>query len=204
MNTRGFTIIELVVVSAIIGVVASVVLMGNSSFNRSILVSQGAHSVSATIRKAQNLSYGFHIAADATPTTPSYLIFQDVYPADQSCIDGDMTVPGAQPGNCRYDSWYTYDSTELVKEFHTPEGVSVTRFCVDDGSVCSGSGGTDLFSLDIVFSRVNSRAVILGRMTNEDVYQYYRAIIHVAAANGVERCVVVEQSGQISTPQTCP
>ncbi len=54
-GVRGFTVIEMLMALSIIGVIMAVALAGNSSFNKSILLSQAAYSVATTIREAQSL-----------------------------------------------------------------------------------------------------------------------------------------------------
>ena len=199
MNSGGFTLIELLIVCAIMGFITSVVLLSDRSFSRSILLSEAAHAVASTVRQAQALSYGFHIENENSGTS-SYTVFQDVYPASSSCSGDNPELPDAQLGDCQYEP----TEGELVKVFHMREGASVTRFCIDDNTVCTTGGGDGLSSLDIVFSHLNSRVSIIGYAPNGGQYFPLVATLYVSSPRGGERCVVIRDNGQIATPQTCP
>jgi prepilin-type N-terminal cleavage/methylation domain-containing protein len=91
---RGFTLLEMFVVVAIIAIILSVILVNQSSFNRNNLLTDTAYSVALSVRQTQsiglsgrainttskNTGYGIHVeTAGASPIT-TYTQFADIYP----------------------------------------------------------------------------------------------------------------------------
>lgn len=119
---RGFTLIELLVVLAIIGIIMVIVLTGQSSFNKTIILSNTAYDIALTLRDAE--SYGLGSRATAVTANAGYGVhfqnaspglftfFADSFPAPNAsnCHGlpvGGASAPNAQYGDCRYESGKT-------------------------------------------------------------------------------------------------
>lgn len=214
MRVRGFTLIEMLVSLGIIVIITAIVLLGQSNFNRSLVLVDTAYTIAFTVRQAQtlglssrkfgtiqNAGYGVHFASGA-PTT--YELFADTIPAAPGSSQGGICLghsaqEGAdtKPGNCVYDA-----VSERVNAYNLNKGFSIKKVCGKDGSGtsrCSGvEGGNYLDSLDITFLRPNTQASIIGMHAGVPI-DLVSASIYVLSPDGSqERCVSITKVGQVS------
>lgn len=216
---RGFTLVEMLVVLSIITIVTLIAVLGQTSFNRSLVLTDTAYTLAFSLREAQsfglssrifgstqNAGYGIHLAS-ATPTT--YVLFADVDPItpgnSQSGACPGHTVssgPEAKPGNCLYTS----PGSELVRTYSLNHGFTISRFCGTDlyaTQRCSGSAGNSLTTIDILYLRPNTQSIILAT-SGAGVIPLSNAILYVASPDGsAERCVSVSKVGQVAVGN-CP
>lgn len=216
----GFTLIELMVVLAIIVVITAIAITSQSAFNKSIILANTAYDVALTLRSAEsyglgsraagtvaNAGYGVHFER-GTPNTIT--LFADLYPgpgpssANNCHPVSDPNVPSALPGNCRYDA----SQGERVTSFLLGNGITVSDFCVhNNGWSCATTGNQSLSSLDIVFSRPNPDPFISW---NGQVYFVTSpptdaACMTLTSPSGGFRYVSVAASGEITANDTsCP
>lgn len=201
----GFTLLEMLVSLGIILVITAVVLLGQSGFNRTLVLVDTAYSIAFTLRQAQsfglssrvfgttqNAGYGLHLA---NGVTTAYSLFIDIGPGNTQggLCPGHVAVSGieAKPGNCLYDS-----SAEQVTGYVLNRGFRISSFCGMEGAVkrCSGEY---LDSLDITFLRPSTQPTILGTHAGIPV-GLSSATIQVTSPDGLqERCVQVSKVGQI-------
>ncbi len=216
---RGFTLVEMLVVLSIIVILTVVAVTGQGTFNRSLLLTDTAYTVAFSIREAQTLGLssrifnsvtnsGYGIRFDrSTPT--AYVEFADIYPASPGDTQGGWcpghtnpaSSPDAHPGNCLYDA----SQSELVRTYALNRGFNISSFCglSTNGSltVCSGS---QIDTLDIVFMRPSTSAVLLGKSSSGSVYPLSNATLHLKSPDSVtERCIYITSVGQISVI-SCP
>ncbi len=213
---------EMMVVLAIIGVLTLVVVVGQSSFNQSFLLTDTAYTVAFSVREAQSLGLSSRASGTATnagygvhfetvdPT--SYLIFADVNPV----VPGDgrggvcaghtfLTPPDAKPGNCTYSSDVAHpnDSTysdQVIQTYKLNRGFKVSSFCGSAGgtSYCSGSGASPLTAMDIVFLRPNTQSIIIGT-TGVSYVLLTDATLRISDPSGAkDKCIYVTQVGQVA------
>jgi prepilin-type N-terminal cleavage/methylation domain-containing protein len=195
-ESAGFTLVELMVVFAIITVVSTVVITSQGTFNKTLILSNTAYDIALAMRSAQtyglgsravgtivNAGYGLHFQSNPSN---SFIFFADISPPPASC---------SQP-NCKSgDRVYTNGSDSLVQTYTLGNGMTITKLCVD--STCS------LLTLDIVFERPNPNA----HMSADGNYgaSYAKACITVTSPHGGEKYVSVAKSGQIDANATsCP
>ncbi|MBU0750482.1 prepilin-type N-terminal cleavage/methylation domain-containing protein [Patescibacteria group bacterium] len=212
---RGFTLIEMLVVLAIIVIITGIALVGQTSFNRSLILTDTAYNIGLSIREAQsyglstrifsgiqNAGYGVRFSR----ITPSeYITFSDILPAAPGTYsvrcpghdDRSATSPEARPGNCYYS-----DPSELLRTYTFSRGFYISNFCgITSGgtNICSSS---TLSNMDIVFLRPNTETIITG---NNATQSFVRATITVMAPdNQASRCINVTALGAISVSLTCP
>jgi type II secretory pathway pseudopilin PulG len=181
---RGFSLIELLVVTGIFIVIAGVVLANNSRFQSSVLLGNAAYDVALSIRQAQvyglstrefagefQVGYGIHFAG---PT--EYFLFADL----------GLTK------NKRYDA----DVDQIVQTYTLGRGHTILRFCgiaSDQSEHCSDNAAA-LTHLDIAFLRPNPDSTITG----DAPAPYSSGKIVVTSGSGETRTVSVQSTGQIS------
>lgn len=206
---RGFTLVEMLVVLAIIIMITAIVINGQSTYNRSILLTDTAYTVAYSIRQAQSLglasrgtSAGGSVISNAGygvrfAGTTGYTIFADIGGVDvlstAVCPIGVTGTPEAKPGNCKYDS----GTDRIVQSYTFSRGYTIGNICGKSGSTLTCS----LSSLDVVFMRPETRAILIGPSNQS----FTCAEVHVRPPTGSEiRVVRVSQLGEISVGQTCP
>ncbi|MBI4065657.1 type II secretion system protein [Candidatus Kaiserbacteria bacterium] len=212
---KGFTLVELIVVMAIIGVVMLVVLTSQSSFNKTLTLANTAYDIALTIRYAEtygisgraagavtNAGYGVHFQS-ASPR--SFTLFADKYPSVgqpgvcHALPANDPSGPDAKPGNCAYDS----SQGEVTVDYTLGNGITISKFCsYTSGWSCSDNG---LTSLDIVFARPNANPFISANGSYSATIPVTAACLTVSSPQGGSRFVSVSSSGQISAnASSCP
>ena len=219
--SRGFTLVEMIVVLAIIVIVTMIALLGQSSFNRSLVLTDIAYTVAFSVREAQSLgisSRRFGTATDAgygvhfsSGSATSYSVFADISPGKPGDTTGGGICPGhpnvaadnpeAKPGNCIQDS-----AAEIVRTYSINNGFRIKSFC---GTVANGysqslrcngsSSGVTLTGLDILYMRPNTQSVITGVHGSSSRVPLSDATIRIESPDGVsERCIYVSKVGQVS------
>lgn len=181
---RGFSLIELLVVTGILLVITGMVLANNARFNSSVLLGNAAYDIALSVRQAQvyglstqeyagqfQVGYGVHFAG-----ANEYFLF-----ADLGAIQ-----------NRRYDE----GTDQIVQTYKLGRGHSLKRFCgirADTTEDCSDNAAT-LTHLDIAFLRPNPDSTITG----DSPTAYSIGRITVQSGSGDTRTVTVQSTGQIS------
>jgi len=216
---RGFTLIEMMVVVIIITVVTLIALLGQSSFDRSMLLTDAAYNVALGAREMQtfglssrtfdvggstfaaNIGYGMYVA---TTTPNSYLLYADTQRSGgaplANCPTGTVSSsPNYKLGNCLYET--TAPADGIVERFSFTRGFKVNRFCGVSGvtTYCSTDSNSPLTSLDIVYMRPSTDAVMTGRRQSASPVQFSSAAIYISTADSsVTRAICFTQVGQVS------
>lgn len=202
----GFTLIELMVVLAIIVTMTMIVLTNQSTFNKTLVLANTAYDVALTLRSAEtyglgsratvggvaNAGYGVHF--QNAPAT-SFSLFADTSPPPLSTnchslpTDSTANSPDAQPGDCVYTS----GSDQKVNDFKLGNGIAISNFRVQS---TFGTWSEAVGALDIVFSRPNPDAF----MSKDGVYDPNLAktcLVVSAPQGGTPRYITIAKSGQI-------
>jgi prepilin-type N-terminal cleavage/methylation domain-containing protein len=217
---KGFTIVEMLVSVGIILIITSVVLLGQNSFNRNLVLVDTTYTIASTVRQAQSLGlasrkfgstqnsgYGVHFYTAANGI--SYLLFADTLPSTGTsragkCPGRSGTGLEAKSGNCTYDS-----APEQVTSHTLNRGFKIANFCgvelpaAGGARRCSASGVNPLSDMDISFLRPSTQTTILG-VSSGTIVEMVSADIHITSPDGAyERCVNVSKVGQVSVG-VCP
>lgn len=220
--TRGFTLVEMMVVLAIITVITTVAITGQAAFNRSLILTDTAYTIAFSIREAQtyglssraanslyNAGYGVRFS---TVTPKSYVLFADTSPASPGSTQGNLcpghtqpsTSPDSHPGDCIYDASAT--PAELVRTYTLNRGYTIQRFCGTEISspYATKCSTTHFETMHISFMRPATEATIFGRTSSGVLMALTDATIYLRSPDGAaERCVYVSRVGQISV-SACP
>lgn len=216
--TRGFTLVELIVVLGIIIVITGIAITSQTTYNRKLLVTNTAYTVALTIREAQSFGLssrqdggvqnaGYGVRFSDTNYT-QYLMFADLLATitkHATCPTGTANTPEAKPGNCLYDG-----ASETVTTYNLNKGFKVHDACGirsdNNARVCLSLAG--FTALDIVFLRPNTEAIMTMLTTAVPPAKapLSCAVIWIAPPTGASdlKCITVSQAGQVSIPQPCP
>lgn len=182
---HGFTVIELLAVTAVMVFVTSVILANNSRFGGAVLLQNLAYDMALTVRQAQvygisvfrfgeeefSFAYGAHFKP-AAPT--SFFLFADA-----------VSVNGV------YDGCTDPSLCELVQSTKISQGYVIADVCVTG----AGAESCGHSQLDVTFKRPEPDAYIRadGLPT---LYEKGRVVVR--SPRGDLRSVVMETNGQIS------
>lgn len=207
-GARAFTLVELMVVVAIIMVITAITMNGQSSFNKSLILANTAYDIALTFRSAEtygissrvvsgntNVGYGIHIQ-----TAPNHIftLFADTDPAPTlgTCHPlpaAGPSAPSAMPGDCIY----TPSQDVKIQDYNLGNSIYMTDFCVLTAGNWSCASGGSFDTLDIVFARPNPDPFININGS--------RACVALASTQGGSRTVWVEASGAITANSSpCP
>ncbi|HUX80766.1 MAG TPA: type II secretion system protein [Candidatus Paceibacterota bacterium] len=209
---RGFTLIELLVVVAIMIVLMSIVFTSQSSFNKTLILSNTAYDIALSLRSSEgfglgsrvfsgmsNTGYGIHFQTGNT-----FTFFADTNPSSPSALNchglplGGASAPDAKSGDCIYSAGLD----QKVNDYSIGNGITISNFCAKSGTTWS----CGLTSLDITFSRPNPIPFI--RANGFANIPYSMACLTISSAQGGSRFITVSSSGEInanaaSDPSSC-
>lgn len=216
----------MMVVLAIITVITSVALVGQSDFNRTILLTDATYQMALSVREmqsfglssrryisgvqdVQNAAYGIHVERDEPQ---EFILFADISatptpsPALANCITGTADTPDEKPGNCLYDTDATPDG--IVETNRFTRGFTITEFCGFTGGgahYCSTDGVTPLEALDVVFVRSSTESAIHAYRGTSWIPLVSAEIYISSADETASRGICISRVGQVSITQTtCP
>jgi len=216
-KSKAFTLIELMIVIALMTIITSVTLANYNGMNKNIELQNTAYNLALSIREAQvyginklladttNLPtgvdgftdqnfypYGVHFDLTDDNTRQKVIIFSDKLDmAGSSIAGGDRKFYddclGTTPIEC-----------ERIIQFGLGNHISNIRV---KGSV----GGWTTFNdkkLNILFKRPNPDAIIVSKNNVNKKYSYVD--IEVSSKNGLHKaCIEIGTAGDISLKKTC-
>lgn len=215
---RGFTVIEMIIVTAIIAVIATVVIVSRSSFESTTLLSSTAYDVALTVRSMQNYGISSRIQTTAGALRAGYGAHFDSSVKDKFILFADKDAPSDSPAKChpsrdkgapdaKYgDCAYDEDKDAEIQTYEFGNGVSIKKICAKrgDGVYCSSSISKHLDTFDIVFTRPNADAFMSINGAYHPARVVESACIELTSSRGGSRFIEFNKSGLIrSTADTC-
>lgn len=224
---RGFSLIELLVVLTIISVVTTIALVGQATFNRSVLLTDTTYAIALSLREMQSLGlssrktagvqeagYGAYFGDASVNRLTSYVLFADTVDADASNVASFPTcqvgasLPAGNPEKKPGDCIYTAGSDQQVQPpLQLGRGFTISRYCGRSGAnlYCSNDATTPLTALNIVFLRSTTETAFLARRNNAWI-ALSDARIYVRSPDTTdERLICLSVVGQVSVAlSTCP
>jgi prepilin-type N-terminal cleavage/methylation domain-containing protein len=214
VHRRGFTLTELLVVFAIIVIVTGIVISSQSSFNKTIVLSNTVYDIALSLRSAETFGLGGR-AISTTPTgygvhfdralPKSFILFADTYPpaSGTGChATTDIAAPDAQSGDCMY---YTQDVK--VSTYTLGNNITISKICGFGGSgtQCSvGPPNANLATLDIVFARPNPDP-LMSMNASYSAGATTAACLAFTSPQGGNRYLSISSSGLINANAlSCP
>lgn len=195
---KGFTLIEMLVVLTIFSILTGVVLVGQSKFNSSILLTNLAYDTALTVRQAQN--YGINIKEFTTSTTPGSFVPYGVHFEKDEPNSFIFFADLNEVGGDNYGI-YTADASECdlnagcVNKYNIKNGNYISALCLnteneEDEDAC------DLDSIDVTFVRPNPDAVIRVNDDPEIIPGYVTVILKSADETGTRK-IKIQSNGLI-------
>lgn len=213
---RGFTLVELMVVLAIVMTIAAVVFTSQSSFNKTLVLANTAYDVALTIRSAEMYGLGNRAIGGATnigygidfqKAVPGiFTLFADTYPSANAanCHGlplGGAGAPNAQVGDCVYE----IVQGEKVSDYTLGNGIRIQDFCAYYGNgteSCAVAHGGSLSSLDVVFARPSPNPFMSVNGLYSSAFPVTAVCITFSSPQGGSRFVEVLLSGEITANAT--
>lgn len=185
-KSRGFTLIELVVVLGIVTVISTVTLTSYSKFGSQVLLRNLVYDIALTTRQAQVHGLSGRVFRGDT-TAHGHGIYIDLSVPNQFMLYKDS---GLVP-----DGFYT-NSGEIVDTYALGRGYVIDKLCFYKGTSenCVQQGKTD-----ILFTRPEPDALIRGDIGGGwEPIPYDGVRLVVLAPQGYQLSVFIEAAGQIS------
>lgn len=184
----GFTVIEMVVVFAIMIVITALILFRHGQFNSSTLLRTLGYSVALSIRQAQ--VYGVAVRESTLGSSQfaaGYGIEFTTSNPNQYYLFADLNQNGRR------------DSGEDLPVYTIAQGYRVSRLC---GNLIAGTENCSLTSLTIYFQRPNPEAcfasdVSPGACAPTGTLVYDGASVQLQTSSGTTRSVLISLTGQI-------
>ncbi len=192
-TVRGFTLPELLISIAIIGIITSITIVKYSSFDSTVLAKSAAYEVALTIREAQINSVSVKRGSD-NGTNDIFSYPYGVHFTKDSNVYTAYAFESSDPDDYPfYDPLHRKD----VGTFAMDRGMKVTEICINNASQC------DYVSLDVAFRRPEFNTLFYATLEGGGVEQNSNGVtnaqIKVASPNGIHTFVVeVTSLGQIS------
>ncbi len=192
-ESKGFTVIEMLVTISIVTVIMGTVLFNYGTFNGNLALSSATQEMSIAVRQAQTygltvkevsigggqFSSAYGVYFDPSGSPDSYYLFAD--------IDGDR----------KYDVGNGCGSgaTECVERFMLRNGVRVSGIC--DATTCPLSAPVRM--MHITFLRPNPDAVIYFTNSGNNIVGSASVTgkVTLSAPNGDSATIVIESTGQV-------
>lgn len=192
----------MLVVFAIIVTITSVILVSQSSFNKTFVLSNTAYDVALSLRNAQTYGIGGRVVG--TSVNVGYGLNFELGSPKSFTFFADSS-PGASCGrpNCKSgDNVYTTGSDSIVQSYSIGNGIAVTKLC----AFSSGSWTCeDISSLDIVFVRPNPEPFLSVNGTYSSASPVTAACIELSYTQDSQRFISISSSGSVVANATsCP
>ena len=185
-SDKGFTLIEMLVVVAIMMIVSTVVLANNGRFGGQAILQNIAYEIALTIRQAQVYSIAVRMRSSSTG--------EGEYPAAYG-----MHFTESDPrtfylfAEDDLNGVYLQSEDTLIQDYSIRPGYRIVRLC--DETLCAGAS---VENLDVSFRRPHPDAwIFTGRG------QQTRGCIELRSPRGDTKAVVITINGQIEVKNKC-
>lgn len=192
---KGFTLVELLVVTSIFFIITGVVLFRQAKFSSDILITNTAYEVALFIREAQVFGVGSKLATDDTGDALGRVAYGvNINTGDLSSLTMFSDVP--DDGN--FDFIYNDEEDVNVNTLSFSREQKISKFCIDDGSGEDQQCSSELTELNIAFIKPDLNAQINASDGFNTVSGSSATIYVISSLKDKCRKVVVNSVGQIA------
>ena len=181
ISERAFTLIELIVVMALMVLLTSIILANNNQFGGALTLRILAYQVALSVREAQTYGISVKKFGDNSFQSGFGVHFDRSSPSSYVLFGDGLSKNGL------------YDQGELVEAITLSRNFAISDLCAASGSAASETCG--LNTVDILFRRPEPDAQIL---INSEGIAFERARVILSSPRGDRLSVVVEAAGQIA------
>lgn len=215
-SPAGFTLLEMLVVIAIISVIIGVVVTNQRSFDNSIILSNTAYDVALSIRQAQAYGSAGHEVAGASSVNygsgidfniikkNKYTIFADTFSLpSSSCYSLSSSGPLNSPAQKSGDCVYTANKDQRLRTFTINNGITISKLCYkpttgSDICVTPTTTSPSFNQLDITYSRGEVINHIMSSSSGGSSDKSILACIELASPdNSAHESITVTNAGTI-------
>ncbi len=201
----GFTIVELTIVIAIIGVISALILFNSGSLNSSLLLSNTAYEMGLIVREVQIAGLGVRATdnSGAQNFTFSQGVHIDIAEPNQMIVFSDKNNNGKYDGSIEDVQLYAISNGRAGKILAT----CAVTYAYAAINTCTTSSPDYTPVLDILFTRPNPEAFFMKKDSNGILVQHYNpVVINVGFEGDICRTITVQKTGavQVDTSYCVP
>lgn len=185
LKIAGFTLVELMVVIALITVFASVFLLGRNKYSERLNLKTQAYTLASLVRQAQSYSLG--VRADSGNFGISYGVSIGRSAPTYITLFADRNKNGL------YDS----ASGEAVDSYNMSDGTIISNLC---GLTGGGENCSNIDRIEVTFNRPNPTAEVklLNNAGNPVPSRNPPGKIYMQSPSGEGIVVSIDSTGQVS------
>ncbi len=186
IRMQGFSIMEIIVVMAIMVTVASLILANYPGFNERLAVRGASEEIASSLRQAQAYGLGVKEFVPGSQSFPGYgLYFQRVDP-----VTGLPSTSYVFFADKNKDFLYT-DSSEKISNMLIQGGVYIYDLCANQKQIPAGP--CSLASLNVVYTRPAPQVSLKsGSLSYSDLE------VKIKGPKGTAETIVIWLSGEVS------
>lgn len=179
----GFTLVELMVVVAIIAIISALSLFNSSKLNSSVLLSNTAYEVGLIVRDAQVAGLGARVlSVENIATTSNQGVYFDFLKPEQIVLFADL------------DKKNNYTSGEQLQLYNIENKRSgkILKICKIGSNGCS-----EIENLSILFKRPNPEAYFYPKGETEPLGYQGNVAINMGFPDGECKSIIIYKTGAI-------
>ena len=189
---NGFTLIELIIVIAIMATISAITLFNSAKLNSSILLANTAYEISLIIRDAQVSGLGSKVFNNGgVATTSNQGVYIDSKNPNQIIFFADKNKDNK------------YSSPDEINQVYNIEDKRAGKILSICGAPTGPCNSSDITNLNIIFKRPNPEAYLW--QGSEPTAISGSAVINVGFEGGECRSIIIYRTGAIQIDKSlCP
>lgn len=208
-TNRGFTLVEMAVVTAIFAILTTIVMIRYGDFTSNMLVTNMAYEIALELRQAQVFglgSRGYDKPTGDTEFSRPYGVFINLddttKQADKVYFFADLNL-SSQPGygQCNASGGTGICSClndECISQHTLQRNIRITEVITDTTANVGTCEATNIDQLAITFKRPSPEAHIERQITGVDDYTFAQIKVEAPGSSVKPAYVLVRKTGQIS------
>ncbi|MDC1205544.1 prepilin-type N-terminal cleavage/methylation domain-containing protein [Candidatus Pacebacteria bacterium] len=192
--TRGFSLLEVLITAAIIGIVTAIVVVKYGAFNSSVLLKNHAYEIALALREAQVFSVS--IRGEGNIFRDRYGVYVDISSGSAS----ELILFLDTTANAEYDDAAEPSPDQVIETLVLDSRFEVSDVCVTTAGPIEtcGSGGID--DLSVTFGRPDFDARFIATGIVAGPNDILSATIELTPVTGsaISQIITIHNTGQIS------